>query len=267
MTSNLDQGATTFLLPVRNARGYVGTSIRWALRAMSEKDRLLIIDDGSSDSTAQVISLHTREDARASILTNTRSLGVAKSLNIALEQVQTEFSARIDADDVCLPWRLRISKRRLQELNVDFLFTGAILFGSGVRFTVPSPGGFISPEKMQHLLAHNNPLIHSTLLARTSALRHLGGYRENTMAEDYDLWIRAELAGFRLAKTSLPTILFRVHEDQLTRSEDWKKNYSHPETRHALRTALGMPNQVGEAKMSNLAQQARRFVTKILFRV
>ena len=234
---------------------------------MNEKDRLLIIDDGSSDSTAQVISLQTREDARASILTNSRSLGVAKSLNKALEQVQTEFTARIDADDICLPWRLRFSRRRLQGLDVDFLFTGAILFGSGVRFTVPSPGGFIPPEKMQRLLAQNNPLIHSTLLARTSALRDLGGYREHAMAEDYDLWIRAELAGFKLAKTALPTILFRVHEGQLTRSEDWRKNYSHPETRQALRTTLGMPNQDEEAKMSNLAQRARNFVAKLLFRV
>lgn len=267
MISKLDQGATTFLLPVRNAAGYVGTSIRWALRAMSEKDRLLIIDDGSSDSTAQVISLETREDARSSILTNSRSLGVAKSLNRALEQVQTEFTARIDADDICLPWRLRISKKRLEELEVDFLFTGAILFGSGLRFAVPSPGGAIPPEKMRHLLAQNNPLIHSTLLARTSALMQLGGYREDTMAEDYDLWIRAELAGLKLAKTALPTILFRVHRGQLTRSENWRKNYSHPETRHVLRARLGMPNPSDEAKMSNLAKRARSFAAKFLFRV
>lgn len=261
------QSASTFLLPAKNASAHVRSSVVSALRAMQEEDRLVIIDDGSDDGTAAIISSVVRADSRVIVLSNKSTTGVARSLNLALGEVETEFVARIDADDICLPWRLSLSKKKIKNLDVDLLFTGAILFGSGMRFAVPSPGLSIPPQKMGLKLASNNPLIHSTLFARTSALRALGGYKEDTKAEDYDLWIRAHLGGFRLAKIVQPTILFRVHERQLTRSEDWKENYIHPRSRDALRVSLGLPRQDSPNDHSRNIPRVRRLISKFLFRV
>lgn len=250
-------------MPVKNGEAFVGDAIESTLRIMGPADRLYIIDDGSTDTTSDQIRHRTRKDVKVTHLTNPHSLGVAASLNKGLEQVRTEFVARIDADDICLPWRLRLSMANIMRLRVDFLFTNAILFGTGIRMPVPSPGLGIAAEAMGRRLAESNPLIHSTLLARTSAMRSLGGYKTDTQAEDYDLWIRAQLAGYRIAKVAVPTIKHRIHSAQTTRTEKWVKGYSAPNTRQQLRKSLGLEVEPIPSKGSAV----REMLTNWLFRM
>ena len=88
---------------------------------------LIIVDDGSSDGTREIIEAFAAKDKRIILIENKINLGLAKSLNVGISQAQGKYIARMDADDESLPKRLE-SQTSFLELNsdIDVLGTGAI---------------------------------------------------------------------------------------------------------------------------------------------
>ena len=242
----MTQSKVSFLMPVRNAGEFITSAIRSTLKTMHGEDRLLVVIDASTDDSEEIAREFAREDPRVRVLENLGDHGVANALNFGLAQIETEFVARIDADDACLPWRRRVAMRHIRSKNLDFFFTTAILFGNGVRFPAPQPFVGIETNAVAEALALNNPMVHSSMVARTQAIRQLGGYVQGP-AEDYDLWARACLAGYRMYKHAAPSVLFRVHQAQLTRSRDWVESLETPASVLALRESLGVSQRrIGE---------------------
>jgi hypothetical protein len=133
----------------------------------------------------------------------------------------------MDADDICLPGRFKSQLKTLEKKNLDFVFSNAILFGSGIK-----PLGFIPQfpyvldnDQIGLELAIRNPLVHPSMLAKSEAIAALGGYNE-AVAEDYELWIRAWNSGFKLGRTRGYGILYRIHAGQLSQRVDHSKKVS-----------------------------------------
>ena len=227
-------------MPVRNAGEFITSAIRSTLKTMDGEDRLLVVIDASTDDSEKIAREFARGDTRVRVLENMGDHGVASALNFGLAQIETEFVARIDADDACLPWRRRLAMRQIRSKNLDFFFTTAIIFGKGVRFPAPQPLVGIETNAVPGALALNNPMVHSSMVARTLAIKQLGGYVPGP-AEDYDLWARACLAGYRIYKHAAPSVFFRVHQAQLTRSREWARSLETPASVLALRESLGVP--------------------------
>lgn len=186
---------------------------------MKSCDELIIVDDASTDRTSEYLA--TIDDARVSIIRNESNQGVASSLNRALEEVQNELVARMDADDIMLPWRRNLSLRALNDGRVDFVFTTAIIFGQTLRIPLPQvPTSLADDGDLGRLLSSSNPFVHSTMLTRFRTLEKLNFYSITPM-EDYDLWIRAALQGFRFAQVPIPCLLYRQHPSQVTKSLKW----------------------------------------------
>jgi hypothetical protein len=90
----------------------------------------------------------------------------------------------------------------------------------GSRIRPPAPVALAPAAFGLHLLV-TNPVSHPTMLARRTALAAVDGYRA-VPAEDYDLWLRLELAGSRQTRLAVPTLAYRIHEHQVTASTDWR---------------------------------------------
>jgi hypothetical protein len=206
----------TVIMPVRNGQEFVRKAVVSTLRAMPSDAELRIIDDGSVDDTHNILS--TFSDPRLEIASNTSSLGVARSLNAALHQSDSEFVARMDADDICLPWRF---KRQLKVIkNSDFCFSPVVFISESSRPLRVGQLGVISPEALPLHLLLANILVHPTMLCQRQAITELNGYRV-TPAEDYDLWLRAAAKGFALKRDGIPTLLYRLHKGQATKTGKW----------------------------------------------
>ncbi len=219
------------LMPARDAAATVEAAVRTTLRALPRESQLLVHDDASSDGTGAVLA--SVEDPRLRVLRSDSARGVAGGLNHLLEQVDSDVVARMDADDVCLPWRFALQLRALRA-GADVVFSTVVGTGdvgrAPVRVAPPLP--LPADAFALHLLVAN-PVAHSTMLGRTDVLRGAGGYRP-APAEDYDLWLRLAAAGHRLTRIGTPCVLYRFHGGQLTASADWaQRSASDPALREA----------------------------------
>lgn len=205
------------LIPARNAANTLQRALTSTLRSAPPHSEVLVMDDGSNDGTADVAA--SIDDRRIRLLRSSAAVGVACALNTLLDEARGEFVSRMDADDITLPGRFHAQLKRLRS-GADFTFGGVIHFGSGVQLPYPSPPLSISPRAFPIALLVENPVAHSTMSARTAAVKSLGGYRV-CLAEDYDLWLRAAANGLHLERTSRPVIALRRHQDQVTASDGW----------------------------------------------
>lgn len=205
------------IVPAYNAAGTIGSALRSTVRALPRDAEVVILDDGSSDATAD--AARAVDDPRVRVLSRPNR-GVAATLNDLLDATDSEFVARMDADDIVLPGRFRRQLRAVDQ-GVDGVFSTVVTWGSGLP-GVPRPSG-IAPEDFGMHLLLTNPVAHSTFLGRRSAVVDAGSYRE-IPTEDYDLWLRMAARGMRLTRLAVPGLAYRVHAGQVTASDDWRRS-------------------------------------------
>ena len=206
------------IMPMRNAAPTIRSAARSTLRSMPRDSELVVVDDGSTDASVSVLA--TVEDRRVRVITSPESRGVAGAINMALDVVDCELLGRMDADDICLPWRFT---RQLQRVGThcDISFGQVLTFRrTPLRLGMFAPVP-ISAEAMPFHLVIFNPVAHPTMVARTEVVRAAGGWR-SVAAEDYDLWIRLVTAGHRMERLGLPLVALRAHASQVTGTAAWR---------------------------------------------
>ena len=205
------------IVPAYNAADTIGNALRSTLRDLPRDSEIIVLDDGSTDGTADIA--HRTGDARVRVMSHANA-GVARTLNDLLAAADSEFVARMDADDIVIPGRFRRQMRAVHE-GADAVFTTVVTWGNG-RPGVPRPSSISSAAFPFHLLL-TNPVAHSTFLGRRASIAAVGGYRE-IPTEDYDLWLRLSVSGARLNRLGLPGLAYRVHPGQVTASASWRRS-------------------------------------------
>lgn len=152
---------------------------------------LLIVDDASTDATWELVEQMAGAESRIRAFRNRQNMGSPASWNFGLAQVRGAFLARMDADDIAQPDRLRIQiEYLLAHPEVDVLGGGAI--------EIDSKGNILgevyrrqSHQEMASVKYKECPFIHPTVLGRTRFWQLLGGYDSTLLrSQDYDLWLR-----------------------------------------------------------------------------
>ncbi|WP_395705306.1 glycosyltransferase family 2 protein [Rhodococcus ruber] len=208
------------ILPVRNGADYVRSAVASTLTALTRDSELVVLDDGSQDRTPEILDVF--KDRRLRILRREHSEGLASGLNYLLDATDSEIVGRMDADDVCFPWRFRHQVREYDR-GTHFVFSQILHLGPG-RFNLrPTRLDALNSRILPLQLLIENPVAHPTALFSRSAVRNLGCYRR-VLSEDYDLWLRAAVRGYSMKRTSVPVLLYRHHPMQVTHREDWKLN-------------------------------------------
>lgn len=212
------------LLPAYNAEATIATAVKTTLRDLPEDAELVVLDDGSSDRTSAIVGAIADPRLR---LRSRPNKGVAMTLNEMIDITDSEFIARMDADDIVLPGRFSRQLRALSGAKggggagpSDAVFTTVVEW-DGKRPHLPRMSTIDPAEFGMHLLL-TNPVAHSTLVARRSAIVEAGRYRM-LPAEDYDLWLRLAYVGAQLRRLAVPGLAYRVHSDQVTASDEWRR--------------------------------------------
>ncbi|WP_144756148.1 glycosyltransferase family 2 protein [Curtobacterium pusillum] len=208
----------TVCMPARNAGRTILRAITSVL-ASRHVARVVIRDDGSDDQTSEIV--RAIDDRRVVLHPHRHSVGHGAAMNDALRYVDTELVARMDADDVSLPWRFSSQLLAFRD-DDDFLFSPVFHFSDTGAWGRPQRLTPVSHRGAASRLLVENPFMHPTMIARTHALETLAGYR-SVASEDYDLWLRAAGAGYSLRRTTIPVVAYRRHDAQLSRSASWSR--------------------------------------------
>lgn len=203
----------TVLMSVRNGEPYVEDSVRSVLAQTYGDFRFRIVDNASTDHTLEIIRGFT--DPRIELTELPSDIGQTGALNLALDQIETPYVARIDADDVSMPDRFQAQVSFLSE-NPD-----VVLLGCGYEIINEdgrSLGKQVPPKIHDDVLAtmlFENPFAHSTVMVETEQVKACGGYPEFQFAQDFALWWKL---GRRGRVHCLPDCLVQVrfHTGQST---------------------------------------------------
>jgi len=194
------------IMSVYNGEKYLREAIESILNQTYTNFKFIIVDDGSNDSSLDIINSFA--DERIEVIINKKREGLTRSLNKALEAAESKYVARQDADDVSLP-----SRFESQHLEVDVLGTGIYLIDEegneiGERTTHPSPSRQIFLER--------NEVFHGSAIIKRDALEAAGGYNELfKYSQDYELWLRlAKEHNVRNLQT--PLYAFRIHKSSVS---------------------------------------------------
>lgn len=203
------------LMPVYNGQRYLLETVNSILGQDLTCFEFIIIDDGSTDRTLQILQEVAAKDKRIRILSRANK-GLVRSLNEGLAVCRGQYIARIDSDDIAKPSRL--SKQVTYLENNDCICLGSwfdLIDQKGRFLTVTKPP--LEDEKIQQLaLAGHGSICHPASMMTRKALEQVGGYDEYfIITEDLDLWLRLGEIG-RLANIPESLTQYRLHEGSIS---------------------------------------------------
>lgn len=191
-----------------NAREYLREAIESILNQTFKDFEFLIIDDGSTDDTVEIIKSYS--DPRIVFHQRTHQ-GLISTLNYGIKVAEGEYVARMDADDISEPKRFELEVKFLDG-HPDHALVGTttqVIDTAGRTITV-------SVEPLRHSdlvlgLLVRNVFAHGSVMIRRHALTKVGGYSSDAIhAEDYDLWTRIAQY-YKVANLPQPLFKWRLN--------------------------------------------------------
>jgi len=183
----------SIILPVYNAELFVHEAIDSVLKQTYNHFELIVIDDCSQDKSSEILKKFQESDLRIIIHQNHQNLGVVKSLNIGLDLARGKFIARIDADDIWFPDKLRKQIQYLEKHeNILMLATSKLNMNEdgSVRNNDIYPRIYTYQDICKNILKRNI-FCHSSVVFHKKVIDHIGKYNESFInSEDYEYWIR-----------------------------------------------------------------------------
>jgi len=209
--------AVSVLMSVRNGAPWVKEAAESVLGQTVPDLELIVIDDGSTDATADLLA--TIRDPRLRMERHPPR-GLTPSLNRALALARAPLLARLDADDLALPERLAWQRAFLDaHPEVGLLGTGVRevdVSGREIRVTRPPE----DDAAIRRAMIRRNPFVHSSVMMRRSALEEAGGYDESLpVAQDYDLWMRMSRVT-RVANLPAPLVVRHLLAGRVSATRD-----------------------------------------------
>lgn len=201
----------TVLMPVYNVALFIHEAIESILNQTMSDFELLIINDGSSDTTRDEVFKFN--DSRIRFVENKQNIGLANTLNRGLELAKGEYIARMDGDDISMPDRIE-KQLAVLEKNQDIDICGA-----GYHFFGTKNYDVIYPQRHDEIkvgLLFGCCMI-IPMFRKKSLLDKGLRYNQNFFpAEDYRFWVECMLSDLRMFNIPEILFLYRMHSSQVS---------------------------------------------------
>jgi len=222
MDQDLIVPKVSIIMPAYNAVNYISDAIESVISQTYNNWELIIIDDGSKDSTSKVVSEWQVKDSRIQYYYQengkqgkARNLGILKSKGIYL--------AFLDADDLWMPEKLEIQIITIQEKNVDLVFSNSYIFSDDEvnnisKATNISASVFYDKSSLELFLQANRIPILTVLVKREKVLE-VNGFSEDLEiqnVEDYHLWLKLLMCNCTFYSLNYILTKYREHENSAT---------------------------------------------------
>jgi glycosyltransferase involved in cell wall biosynthesis len=235
------------IMPVYNTERYVPLAIESILAQTYRNFEFLIADGGSTDKSLAIIERYAAKDKRIRLISRPKT-SPQERLNAMLDQAQGEFVARMDADDIALPERLKQQVAFLQA-NPDHVVVGS-------EFLLIDPDGYPITvcgtqhtheeiEALQLTGRYGSIIAHSATMYRREPVVAIGKYQtDRYFGDDLDLFLRLGEHGGRQANLSQVLMKVRVHFKSVCHKDRLLQDQSIQEVARDARERRGLPEPV-----------------------
>ncbi|RYZ75090.1 MAG: glycosyltransferase [Lysobacteraceae bacterium] len=207
------------VMPVHNGATYLSAAIDSVICQTHEDFELIIVDDGSSDATADIVAGYS--DSRVRCIRLEKS-GLVAALNAGLQHAAGAYIARMDADDICYPDRFSVQVAELEGRQELGLVCSDIvrIDVDGNDIGAESFRGLDSDVLRDGLLYKKaiKPVVHPTVMMRREVYERVGGYRRYHCAEDHDYWLRC-VDRYGFSRIARPLLRYRVNDQGVSRTK------------------------------------------------
>lgn len=245
------------VMSVYNGEDFLAEAIESVLNQTYKDFEFIIVDDGSTDSTPKILAKYQALDQRI-IIDSHANMGLANSLNRAIDIAKGEWIARIDADDIMLPNRLE-EQTKFVEANpeVDVVATWVYYIDehSKVFRLLDFPKDLVTWEDNQRYFKENKGvgIIHPSVMYRKASFLKTGGYRNVNPGQDTDLWFRMQEQGLIFSVIHKPLTKYRASQNSIVISQKLAQRYHYQWTLHnMLRRRQGLPEISKKEFMRNI---------------
>lgn len=254
------------IMPAYNAEKYIASAIESILNQTYQAFELIIVDDGSTDSTVGIIRSYMENDSRIRLIQNEHG-GANKARNTAIDAAQYEWIACLDADDVAYPERFEkqiayldanpdvvVLGSYMHQINVEGKIIGTIQIGP------TSVDAFNAMDRARQVAIITNP---TAIFSREIAIK-VGCYDERlTAAQEIELWDRMSEFG-ALVVIPEPLIQYRLHGNSTSVNKffDQRMYQEYITARHRARLAghtLELEEYVRDYREKPLLQRLMRY--------
>ena len=206
-----DMPLVSVSMPVFNSERYIAEAIESILAQTYTNFELIIVDDGSSDRTREIIDQFT--DQRIIKVYSDQNRGLITTRNLIAGMAKGKYLALLDADDRAFPERLALQVEFLENHQAD-------LCGAD-HFTLNQVTGERKSSKQRHsnsdiqaLLSVCSPVCNPAMMGKLEIFKQFPYKASYMHAEDYCLWTEIALAGYRFANIKKKLITYRLHSTQ-----------------------------------------------------
>lgn len=201
-------------LPVYNSQDFIAESIRSILAQTYSNFELLILDDGSTDSTREIILGF--KDFRIKTFFFDVNKGLVAARNKIAEHARGQYIALCDADDVSSPDRFEKQVAFLQQNNVDIC--GSAYWSLNLStLAIKRSKQLYSNSDLKALLVVSSPFCNPTIMGRAEVFKKIPYLSSASHAEDYAFFVEAALHGFFFANLRDRLVTYRIHSQQISR--------------------------------------------------
>ena len=216
------QTTISVILPVYKEKcKYIIESIDSILSQTFKKFELIIVVDNPKIESYinDTLKKYSNRDSRIKLIYNSSNLGLAESINVGINNSESDYIARMDADDISLNDRLEKQIAHIQKYPIDILSTGILYIDENDNFLRVEKNISLVPDKTLPFFCS---IFHPTIIAKRKVFEKYGKYYNLSISEDYELYLRLLYNGVKFGMLNEPLLKYRIRKDSLSRNKIYK---------------------------------------------
>lgn len=190
----MEKPLVTVFIPVYNCEDYIAGSLESILNQTYDNLEVLLVDDGSTDNSVDVIK--TYKDDRIRLVSNEKNMGIPYTRNVGLREARGKYMVIMDSDDISVPERVETQVNYLEE-NPEIDAAGSFYYRVQNNFRRKIRRKYTKPDAVKIYLMFFNPLANPSTAVRKSTVEqyNLQYNLDYFVAQDYEFWIQLSKVG------------------------------------------------------------------------
>lgn len=232
----------SIIMPAFNSEMFISDSIESVLSQVYPHWELIVIDDGSTDSTAEIIKEYVSKDSRIRYYYQ-QNQKQGRARNNGISKSKGDWIAFLDHDDLWVPEKLEKQIEFINRNNVDLVFSDGYIFRSSIKNTnlaLQIKSGFYIGNGALKLFLECNRIPMLSVLVRKKAVVNCGGFEVHPSvqnADDYLLWLRMLAKGYSFYGLPDKLVYYRLHENQASGNDP----YNHAQVLNIFNSFFDVP--------------------------